>query len=123
MEEPADLSGAIASTPGDHFLVIDCLTLWVSNLLERGLDRAQIEERAAEASKAAAVREAPTVAVTNEVGDGIVPADPATRAFRDLMGTVNATFARSAERALLVVAGRIVPLADPKEVLPDVFDR
>ena len=123
VEEPADLVGALESAPASDLVVVDCLTLWVSNLLERGVAASDVEARAAAASKTAAAREAPVVIVTNEVGDGIVPLDEATRAYRDLMGTVNATFGRDAEGALLVVAGRAVGLTDPEEVIADVIGR
>lgn len=120
VEEPADLAGAIASS-NDSCVIVDCLTLWVSNLLERGADREDIFARAIEAAKAAAGRAAPVIVVTNEVGSGIVPLHPDTRAYRDLMGTVNATFAGAAERVLLVVAGRAVALSTFEEVAPHVL--
>jgi adenosylcobinamide kinase / adenosylcobinamide-phosphate guanylyltransferase len=119
VEEPVELEGALETASSSDLVVVDCLTLWVSNLLERGAT--DVAERAAAAAKTAASRAAPVLVVTNEVGDGIVPMDPATRAYRDLMGTVNATFGREATRALLVVAGRIVTLADPGEVIGDVL--
>ena len=58
----------------------------------------------------AAARAGTTIVVTNEVGDGIVPAAPETRRYRDLLGRVNATWSRAADRAWLVVAGRRVAL-------------
>ena len=57
------------------------------------------------------------VVVTNEVGLGIVPANELARAFRDTLGSVNATFAAAASRTLLMVAGRAVPLAAVADVL------
>jgi len=98
-------------------VVVDCLTLWVSNLLEQGLADAEIEAQARAAAATAAARGAPTVAISNEVGSGIVPADPLSRRYRDLLGQVNAVWAAAADRALLLVAGRAVPLADPMELL------
>jgi adenosylcobinamide kinase / adenosylcobinamide-phosphate guanylyltransferase len=121
VEEPVELAGAFEAAPATDLVVVDCLTLWVSNLLEAGLGYSDIEARAAAASKTAAARGVPVLVVTNEVGDGIVPADPATRAYRDLLGTVNATFGRDAERVLLTVAGRFVNLTDPEEVIADVL--
>ena len=115
VEEPLHVVDAIASADPDAYLVVDCLTVWVSNLLEQGLGRDDIRARAAEAAKAAAGRSAPVVVVTNEVGSGIVPMHPDTRAYRDLMGAVNATFAAAAERALLVVAGRAIPLTEVEQ--------
>jgi adenosyl cobinamide kinase/adenosyl cobinamide phosphate guanylyltransferase len=112
VEEPVDVVGAISGAAGDAFVVIDCLTVWVSNLLEHGSDREDILVRAEEVAKAAASHAAPVVVVTNEVGSGIVPMNPDTRAYRDLMGAVNATFGAAAERVLLVVAGRAIPLSE-----------
>lgn len=123
VEEPLDLAAAIAGAPVPACVIVDCLTLWVANLLERGVGREDVEERAAEASKAAASRAGPVLVVTNEVGSGIVPMHPETRSYRDLMGTVNAIFAREAEHVLLVVAGRALALSSIEEVLPDVFGR
>ena len=123
IEEPVALTETIRHVPGDHLVIVDCLTLWVSNLFERGYEPAGITERGAHAAAAAAARSGPTVVVTNEVGGGIVPADPSTRAYRDALGTVNMLFARSAARAFLIVAGRAVPLAAEEEVLDDFIGR
>jgi adenosylcobinamide kinase / adenosylcobinamide-phosphate guanylyltransferase len=117
IEEPLDLEAALAKAPADAQVLLDCLTLWVSNLLERGLTDEQVGRQARSAAAAAATRPAPTVVVSNEVGSGIVPADPLSRRYRDLLGQVNAVWAAAADQALLLVAGRAVPLADPLEVL------
>ena len=116
VEEPLELAAALAAA-GDACVVVDCLTLWVSNLLERGLADGEVDARARAAAATAAARPAPTVAVSNEVGSGIVPADPLSRRYRDLLGQVNAAWAAAADRALLLVAGRAVPLADPLDLL------
>ena len=102
-------------------MVLDCLTLWVSNLMEQGLDDRRVGELARSAAAVAAARPAPTVAVSNEVGAGIVPADALSRRYRDLLGQVNAVWAAAADQALLLVAGRAVPLVDPLAV-PGVAD-
>ena len=73
--------------------------------------------RARSAAAAAAARAAPTVAVSNDVGAGIVPADALSRRYRDLLGQVNAVWAATADQTLLLVAGRALPLVDPLEVL------
>lgn len=118
VEEPFDLAGALASAPEDALALVDCLTLWVTNLLERGLSDDEILERAAEAAALAASRPAGTIAVSNEVGSGIVPANALARRYRDLLGRVNALWAEAADRAALVVAGRLIPLLGP-EVIGD----
>jgi adenosylcobinamide kinase/adenosylcobinamide-phosphate guanylyltransferase len=117
VESPRDPEAALAAAPADAFVVLDCLTLWVSNLMEQGLDDGRVEALARSAAATAAARSAPTVAVSNEVGAGIVPADALSRRYRDLLGQVNAVWAAEADQALLLVAGRAVPLLDPLAVL------
>jgi adenosylcobinamide kinase/adenosylcobinamide-phosphate guanylyltransferase len=90
----------------------------VSNLHGgQGLDDGQDQERARSAAAAAAARAAPTVAVSNEVGLGIVPASAVARRYRDLLGQVNTVWAGAADHTLLLVAGRAVPLLDPLALL------
>jgi adenosylcobinamide kinase / adenosylcobinamide-phosphate guanylyltransferase len=117
VEAPRELEAALAGAPAGAFVLLDCLTLWVSNLMEEGLDDEQVVARARSAATAAASRAGPTVAVSNEVGAGIVPADALSRRYRDLLGQVNAVWAAAADQALLLVAGRAVPLADPLAAL------
>lgn len=109
IEEPLRLGEAIAAVDGSHCLVVDCLTLWTANALER-LGAEAAEARAAAAAAAAAARPGLTIAVTNEVGLGLVPDNPLGRCYRDLLGRVNAIWAGVAERALLLVAGRALDL-------------
>jgi adenosyl cobinamide kinase/adenosyl cobinamide phosphate guanylyltransferase len=122
IEEPVALAEAVGAVPPGDLVIVDCLTLWVSNLRERGCDPTEIDRRAEAAARVGAARPGPTIVITNEVGSGIVPADPSTRAYRDALGTANGLFARAARRAFLVVAGRAVPLAGDEEVFGDVFD-
>ena len=103
VEEPVDLRGALERAPANDTVVVDCLSLWVANLLERGLEPG-------EAAAAAAARSAPTIAVTNEVGLGIVPMTELGRAYRDLLGRENAAWVAASDRALFVVAGRALEL-------------
>ena len=110
VEEPLDLVGELARMSEEAFLLIDCLTLWAANALEAGWSDETIEQAAADAAALAAGRSAPTIAVSNEVGMGIVPATPLGRSFRDLQGRVNTVFAAHADRACLVVAGRTLDL-------------
>ncbi|HJR96293.1 MAG TPA: bifunctional adenosylcobinamide kinase/adenosylcobinamide-phosphate guanylyltransferase [Actinomycetota bacterium] len=118
-EEPLDLGSAIAAFSDDAFAIVDCLTLWTSNRLGAGDDGAIVVGLAREAAELAASRMAPTVVVTNEVGWGIVPVNDLARAYRDVLGGVNAEFASRADRAWLVVAGRAValPAIDAAELL------
>lgn len=108
VEEPVDLARAVGRCPAGAFVIVDCLTLWVANVLDR--DGEEVVAEAAAVAALCARRPAPVVVVSNEVGSGIVPADPATRRYRDLLGRVNCTFAAAADQAVLAVAGRVVPL-------------
>jgi adenosylcobinamide kinase / adenosylcobinamide-phosphate guanylyltransferase len=106
VEEPLDLTGALRQLHGRADLaVIDCLTLWISNLLGREWpDQAIIEEAAALAAR---LTEAsfPSIVVSGEVGSGIVPDNPMARRFRDLLGWTNQTVARTADELILMTAG------------------
>ena len=119
IEEPLALTVAVGSVDPEATLVLDCLTLWVSNLLggspEPGDD--DVIALAAAAAKACAARAGATVVISNEVGAGIVPMHPLARRFRDLLGRVNGTFADQANIVALMVAGRAVRLSDPLTTL------
>ncbi|HSS74139.1 MAG TPA: bifunctional adenosylcobinamide kinase/adenosylcobinamide-phosphate guanylyltransferase [Gaiellaceae bacterium] len=106
IEEPLALRSALESVDAAETVVVDCLSLWVSNLLGAGSTDDAVEEEAAAVARGASARDGVTVVVSNEVGLGIVPMNPLGRRYRDLLGTVNRLFAAEAERALLVVAGR-----------------
>lgn len=115
VEAPVDLGAAVTGAPTADCLVVDCLSLWVSNLLAAASDgtangTAAIEQRAARVAQILAARSGPTIVVTNEVGLGLVPMHPVGRAYRDLLGRVNASFAAVADDVHLVVAGRTVRL-------------
>lgn len=106
VEEPVGLQIAVTALAGRaDVAVLDCLTLWVSNLIGQGLDDDEIL-RAAE-TLATALRQAPfpLVVVTDEVGWGIVPDNPVARRFRDLLGWTNQKIAQVADCVLLMVAG------------------
>jgi adenosyl cobinamide kinase/adenosyl cobinamide phosphate guanylyltransferase len=113
IEEPLRLGAALVSASPDSPVVLDCLSLWVSNLMAAGWQDDAIEGEARSVAAEASSREALTVAVSNEVGLGIVPANPLARRYRDVLGRVNADWALAADRALLVVAGRTVELGRP----------
>jgi adenosylcobinamide kinase / adenosylcobinamide-phosphate guanylyltransferase len=109
VEEPIALAAALTALAADEFAIVDCLSLWVSNLLEETA-AAAIEALAAEAAAVAAGHPGGCVAVSNEVGMGIVPANALARCYRDVLGRVNAIWAEAAEDALLAVSGRILRL-------------
>jgi adenosyl cobinamide kinase/adenosyl cobinamide phosphate guanylyltransferase len=108
IEAPVNLLEAITSSSRGDFLVVDCLTLWVSNLLEKGLDADSINSAAADVAHELSLRRG--AVVSNEVGLGVVPANELARVFQDVLGSVNAAFAGAAERAILMVAGRALEL-------------
>jgi adenosylcobinamide kinase / adenosylcobinamide-phosphate guanylyltransferase len=110
VEEPLELAGAIVDADPEAFVIVDCLSFWVANLLERGDGDAEVEQRAADAAARAAAREPPTVVVSNEVGMGVVPASAAGRAYRDLLGRTNTIWAERAAQVELIVAGRVLRL-------------
>jgi adenosylcobinamide kinase/adenosylcobinamide-phosphate guanylyltransferase len=97
-------------------LLIDCFTLWLSRTMDEcevwtDHSRAvEVEKRIEQLADAWSATTRLVVAVSNEVGSGVVPADAGTRLYRDLMGRVNATLARRSEAVLWCVAGRTVVL-------------
>jgi adenosylcobinamide kinase/adenosylcobinamide-phosphate guanylyltransferase len=101
VEAPRDLAGALAAHRGTPMLV-DCLTLWLSNVMLAGID---IEPEIAGLQRALADASAPLVLVANEVGFGIVPENALARRFRDLQGLLNQRIAAGADRVVLMVAG------------------
>jgi adenosylcobinamide kinase/adenosylcobinamide-phosphate guanylyltransferase len=110
IEEPVHLEAALLSADGNARVVVDCLTLWTSNVMELGFDDLTIEERARAAASVAAKRTPMTVVVTNEVGMGIHPDTALGRRYRDVLGRVNSIWAAAAEHVALVVAGRVLTL-------------
>lgn len=117
LEEPLDLAGALArGTGGDSgagpvgAVLVDCLTLWLSNLLAAGRDPAAEARRLLESLPGVA---APVVFVSNEVGLGIVPDNALARRFRDEAGRLNQAVAAAAGRVVFVAAGLPLVLKDP----------
>ena len=101
IEEPVDLAGAIRNSveAGCDAVVVDCLTLWVSNLMLSDL------EVRAEPVIAACQSNATIILVTNEVGCGIVPENAMARRFRDLAGWLNQRIAEEAQEVYWTVFG------------------
>ena len=112
-EAPLDLVGALAGAEGQAVLV-DCLTLWLSNLLETGRDPVAEGERLATALGAMAT---PAVLASNEAGSGIVPMNALARRFADEQGRLNQRIARAVRNVFFVAAGqplRLKPRAEPE---------
>lgn len=116
VEEPRDLAAALGTAAAGHVVIVDCLTLWTTNMVLAGHDDAAVAVAAGAAVRAAASRAAPVVVVTNEVGLGVVPASALGRTYRDTHGMVNRQWSRAADAAYLVVAGRAMPLPPCDEV-------
>jgi adenosylcobinamide kinase/adenosylcobinamide-phosphate guanylyltransferase len=110
IEEPLDVAAALEGVPAHDAVVVDCLSLWVANLLARGDAAGEIEAAGRSLASQAAEREALVVAVSNEVGLGVVPATELGRRYRDVLGRTNADWAAAADRAAFVIAGRMLPL-------------
>ena len=123
IEEPvalvATLEAALAiAAESPRVIVIDCLTLWVSNLLLASDDATDIEGRMAEQAAAlTALMQRTTsvrwILVSNEVGLGVVPPTPLGRVYRDALGRVNQIVAAAADTVELMVAGLVMPLKAP----------
>jgi adenosylcobinamide kinase/adenosylcobinamide-phosphate guanylyltransferase len=106
VEEPRALAQALAGVPnGTSVVVVDCLTLWIANLLANGPSDRAVEEAIDEVAGRVASSTASIIMVSNEVGSGIVPFEPDTRRFRDLLGVANQRVAAAAENVVLMVAG------------------
>jgi adenosylcobinamide kinase / adenosylcobinamide-phosphate guanylyltransferase len=111
VEAPVDVQSVLERIPAEAAVVVDCLSLWVANLLERGDGDDEIEAASDALSAVAAARRSLTIAVSNEVGLGVVPRTELGRRYRDVLGRVNAAWAADAEHAAFVVAGRSLRLS------------
>lgn len=94
----------------DAFVVLDCLTLWVSNLMLEGATEEDVVADVARLVAWQANARCGLCVVSNEVGLGLVPETPLGRAYRDALGRANRTVAAAAERTLLTVAGLALDL-------------
>ena len=101
LEAPVDLAGALAAA-GEAPVLVDCLTLWLTNLM---LGEHDVAAATGDFVQALAARTAPTVLVANEVGLGIVPDNALARAFRDEAGRLNQALAALAGQVVFMVAG------------------
>ncbi len=95
------------STHGARYrtILFDCVTLWLSNLMMAGADEPDVQMRVAALLALMRATSARVVIVSNELGMGLVPAEPSTRGFRDLAGRVNQQIAGTADEVRLVVSG------------------
>ena len=110
IEAPHELPEALASAPVDAAVLVDCLTLWLSNLM---LGSFKVEAMIERLEQALVARTGPTVLVSNEVGLGIVPDNALARRFRDAQGALNQRIAAKAARVIMMVAGIPVAVKSP----------
>lgn len=122
VEEPIDLGAALRAIDEHTLVIIDCLTLWVSNLMYAGHPDDGIRDAALATSALAATRAGPVVAVSNEAGMGIHPETSLGRDYRDTLGRVNQVWAAASTTSLLLVAGRALELSDPWSHLDPTTD-
>ncbi len=106
VEEPANVVAALEKIGADADLVVlDCLTLWIANLMQLHADDVAIVGEADRLANALERATFDSIVVTDEVGMGIVPEHPAARRYRDLLGWTNQKIAHVADEVLLMVAG------------------
>lgn len=109
LEEPIHVIKGIKQYENEtEVILLDCVTLWLSNLLMRGQGDPDIIKEADHLIQAMKQSPASFIVVTNEVGMGIVPVDPISRRFRDLSGMINQKIAEGAGAVIYTVSG--IPL-------------
>ena len=113
IEAPLDIEGALAQVPANSVVLIDCLTLWLSNQMHTDAD---IDAEVTNLLTVLSASPNPVICVSNEVGMGLVPDTPLGRQFRDHQGRLNRKVAEQANLAVFVAAG--LPLA-LKGILPE----
>jgi adenosylcobinamide kinase / adenosylcobinamide-phosphate guanylyltransferase len=113
IEAPLDLAGAVAALRDVDVAVIDCLTLWLSNLLMSGRDESEIDAEVAGLMRALSAASFDAILVTNEVGMGVVPESALGRLFRDVTGRAHQRVVARATDIYFATMGCIVRLRPP----------
>jgi adenosylcobinamide kinase/adenosylcobinamide-phosphate guanylyltransferase len=113
LESPLTPDQTLTGLAGDQVILLDCLTLWLNNLLAAETGDDQIMVRVRDLLRAIDAYAGPVIVVSNEVGGGIVPLNALARRFRDLAGETNQRFAARADRVVMAVAGLEWPLKSP----------
>ncbi|MEN9643784.1 MAG: adenosylcobinamide kinase/adenosylcobinamide-phosphate guanylyltransferase [Actinomycetota bacterium] len=117
VECPVQLHEAVDAAPADHFVIVDCLTVWLGNLFAHLPSAGARTDAAAALCDALRRRDGDIVVVSNEVGMGVHPETAMGRDYRDELGRLNQSVAALADTTLLLVAGRALRLTDPRELL------
>lgn len=110
VEEPLELAGALRAQDDADVVLVDCLTLWLSNRLLRGDDEPALARAVDELCVVLAERRCHAVLVTNEVGFGIVPDNALARTFRDVAGRAHQSLARIADEIHVAILGSVLRL-------------
>lgn len=111
VEEPVNIHACIsAHADTADVILVDCLTLWLSNMMAAHMDDKEIETRFEKTAQACCNSPCPVFLVSNEVGSGIVPENSLARKFRDLAGHMNQFMADTADRVVLAVAGQALQI-------------
>jgi len=105
IEEPVALIDALGRVEPGAVVVIDCVTLWLSNLIARELTDEAVLSQAQQLARALSLARYSSLVVSGEVGSGLVPMEPLGRRFRDLLGLTNQLLASAADQVILMVAG------------------
>jgi adenosylcobinamide kinase / adenosylcobinamide-phosphate guanylyltransferase len=106
VDVPIELPEAIRAHDKENaVLLVDCLTLWINNLLLASEDRRHIDENVTKLMAALSVARCPVILVANEVGAGIVPENRLARLFRDAAGVANQRISALADEVIFMVAG------------------
>jgi adenosylcobinamide kinase / adenosylcobinamide-phosphate guanylyltransferase len=117
VEPGRDLPAAIRGLPADGTILLDGLTLWLSQLVDGIEDPILLVDGPVEQLGAAlAAHDGPAVVVSDEIGLGLVPLDPLSRAFRDLLGIAHQRLVADSDEAWFMVAGRAIRLETGAEV-------
>lgn len=110
VEEPLDLIGALGRAPAGAVVLVDCLTLWLSNLLLADRTEADLLRAIDDLVMVAPARPGVTLLVSNEVGMGLVPETPLGRRFRDMTGIAHQRLAAVAAESYAAVMGVVLRL-------------
>lgn len=106
VETPVAIAESILEKSGEaDVILVDCLTLWISNLLVEQKTDAAVFEDISRLTRTLEAASCPVILVSNEVGAGIVPENPLARRFRDLTGYTNRKIAAAVDRVVWTVAG------------------